>query len=123
MSEARWADAIRMLHEADARIAVPPRYAMAQIGRALDVDGQRDSAIVYYEKFVTTRDALPIEDPFWRPLIHRRLGALYEARGSTKQAIEQYARFVELWTAADPELQPQVAEIRARLERLRAAAG
>ena len=79
MSEARWADAIGMLHEADARIAVTPRYAMAQIGRAFDMGGQRDSAIVYYEKFVTTRDAMPIDDPFWRPLIHRRLGALYEA--------------------------------------------
>jgi tetratricopeptide (TPR) repeat protein/tRNA A-37 threonylcarbamoyl transferase component Bud32 len=123
MSEARWAEAIRMLHEADARIAVAPRHTMAQIGRAFDLGGQHDSAIVYYEKFVTTREALPIEDPLWRPLIHRRLGALYEARGSRKQAMDQYARFVELWAPADPGLQPQVAEIRARLERLRAAAG
>jgi tetratricopeptide (TPR) repeat protein len=123
MSEARWAEAIGMLQEADARIAVTPRHAMAQIGRAFDMGGQRDSAIVYYEKFVTTREAMPIEDPFWRPRIHRRLGALYEDRGSTKQAIEQYARFVELWAAADSGLQPQVAETRAKLGRLRAAAG
>ena len=78
--------------------------------------------MVYYEKFVTTASRCRSDDPFWRPLIHRRLGALYEARG-TRQAIEQYARFVALWAAADPELQPQVAEVRARLAKLRAGAG
>jgi hypothetical protein len=48
---------------------------------------------------------------------------LYEARGTAPKAIEQYNRFVELWAEADPDLQPQVAEVRKRLERLRAAVG
>ena len=37
--------------------------------------------------------------------------------------MEHYERFVELWAEADPELQPQVTEVRSRLERLRARVG
>ena len=64
-----------------------------------------------------------MEDPLWRARVHRRLGELYEARGATRQAMEHYGRFVELWDHADPSLQPQVAEVRSRLGRLRAGAG
>jgi DNA-binding SARP family transcriptional activator len=48
----------------------------------------------------------------------RRLGELYEQKGNRVKAIEYYNRFVELWKNADPELQPQVADIRARVVRL-----
>jgi hypothetical protein len=37
--------------------------------------------------------------------------------------MEHYGRFVELWAKADAVLQPQVAEVRRRLERLRAQVG
>jgi DNA-binding SARP family transcriptional activator len=50
---------------------------------------------------------------------HKRLGELYEAKGDTKRAAAHYASFVELWKNADPDLQPKVTEVRARLERLR----
>ena len=96
---------------------------MAQIGRAHDLAGHPDSAMVYYQKFLATRDGQPDEDARWRARTHRWLGELYEAKGETRQAIEQYARFVELWADADPELQPQVTEVRGRLERLRARVG
>ena len=75
------------------------------------------------EKFLATRDGQPDEDARWRARTHRWLGELYEAKGETRQAIEQYARFVELWAGADSELQPQVTEVRGRLERLRAGVG
>jgi hypothetical protein len=55
--------------------------------------------------------------------IQRRLGELYEAAGRARQATEHYARFVEQWAKADPVLQPQVTEVRKRLERLRAQTG
>ena len=48
----------------------------------------------------------------------KRLGELYEAKGDKDNAIKQYTRFVELWKGADPELQPQVAEVRERLRKL-----
>ena len=99
------------------------RHAMAQIGRAHDLAGRPDSAMVYYQQFLATRDGQPDEDSRWRAPTHRWLGEVYETQGKTRQAIEQYARFVELWADADPELQPQVSEVRSRLERLRAQMG
>ena len=50
---------------------------------------------------------------------HKRLGELYEAKGNDAKAVAHYAAFVWLWERADPDLQPKVAEVRARLERLR----
>ncbi len=123
LAEERWDEAVRMLHEADARFGIEPRYAMSKLGRAHDQAGRSDSAIVYYEKFVAARDPFPIEDARARAEIHRRLGELYEAGGKPRQAMEHYGRFVELWGEADPVLQPQVAEVRKRLERLRAQTG
>ncbi len=58
-------------------------------------------------------------DTWWIGPAHKRLGELCEARGDAKRAAEQYAAFVELWKHADPELQPRVAEARARLEHVR----
>ena len=59
--------------------------------------------------------------PHTLPSILRRLGELYAAKGNRAKAIEHYARFVELWRNADPELQPRVAEVRRRIESLRAS--
>jgi hypothetical protein len=79
--------------------------------------------VVYYKKFITTPDPFPIEDARARAQIHRRLGELSEAAGKPAEAMENYQRFVELWREADPVLQPQVAEVRKRLELLRAKTG
>jgi hypothetical protein len=48
----------------------------------------------------------------------KRSGELYEAKGDRAKAAERYRRFVGLWKDADPELQPGVREVRARLARL-----
>ena len=42
----------------------------------------------------------------------------YEARGDRAKALEYYGRFVNLWKDADPELQPVVRDVRARMARL-----
>ena len=123
LAEQRWDEAIPLLHEADARLGIEERYALAQLGRAHDGAARSDSAVVYYEKFVTTPDPFPIEDGRARAQIFRRLGELYEAAGKPREAMAHYRQFVELWTAADPALQPQVVEVRKRLEALRAKAG
>ena len=99
------------------------RYAMVQMGRAHEAAGRPDSAMGYYEKFLAMPDPFPVLDARWRPHVHQWLGAIYEGKGESRKAMEQYAKFVELWADADPELQPQVKEIRGRLERLRAAVG
>ena len=123
LAERRWDDAIRLLHEADARSSVDDRYAWVQIGRAHDLAGRPDSAVVYYEKFLNTNDAQQYTDARWRAPAHRWLGELYAARGDSRRAVEQFTHFVELWDKADPELQPQVREVRARLAQLRARVG
>jgi tetratricopeptide (TPR) repeat protein len=123
LAEERWDEAVRMLHEADARFGIDPRYAMSQLGRAHDRAGRSDSAVVYYEKFLATPDPSPIEDARSRAEIYRRLGELYEAAGNTRKAMEHYGDFVKLWARADPPLQPQVSEVRKRLEQLRRQVG
>jgi tetratricopeptide (TPR) repeat protein/tRNA A-37 threonylcarbamoyl transferase component Bud32 len=123
LAEQRWDEAVGLLHEADARFMIDERYAMSQLGRAFDRAGRSDSAIVYYGKFLALRDPFPMEDARARAPIERRLGELYEAAGQDRLAMEHYGRFVELWGKADPVLQPQVTEVRRRLEGLRAKVG
>jgi tetratricopeptide (TPR) repeat protein len=48
--------------------------------------------------------------------VHLRLAAIHEKAGDRAQAAFHYARVVELWADADPELQPGLAEAMARLE-------
>jgi tetratricopeptide (TPR) repeat protein len=123
LAERHWDQAIRLFHEADARLSMHPRYAMVRIGQAYDLAGRGDSAIVYFERFLATRDPQPEQDSRFRADVHRRLGELYEAKGAKREAAEQYRRFVDLWAKADPLLQPKVNEVRARLGRLRGELG
>ncbi|HKT06740.1 MAG TPA: serine/threonine-protein kinase [Gemmatimonadaceae bacterium] len=98
------------------------------LARAFDASMQSDSAIAEYQAYLAT--------PFWSKLvggggaqigfsdaivlagIHKRLGELYEAKGDRAKAASHYAAFIQLWKNADPELQPQVADVRRRLARL-----
>jgi len=92
-----------------------------QLGRAYDLANMPDSAIAAYERYITT----PYErrltwklDPSLLAGMHKRLGELYEAKGDKERAASHYAKFIDLWKSADPELQPKVAEVRRRLQRL-----
>lgn len=58
-------------------------------------------------------------DPYRLPLVYERLGQLLEAKGDLAAASDAYEKFIALWKDADPELQPRVADARARLRRLR----
>jgi tetratricopeptide (TPR) repeat protein len=90
----------------------------AALGRAFDKAGMPDSAITWFEHYIETPMSGRINfdlDVSTLPSIYRRLGELYEAKGDHAKAADYYQRFVELWKNADPELQPQVAEIRRRL--------
>ena len=91
------------------------------LGRAFDRANMPDSAIAWYEHYIETpamqRLAFDL-DVSTLPNITRRLGELYEAKGDRQKAISYYQKFVDLWKNADPELQPQVVEIRQRIARL-----
>jgi eukaryotic-like serine/threonine-protein kinase len=90
------------------------------LGRAYDEANLPDSTIANLERYLanTHRNRINVDSWMLGP-IHKRLGELYEAKGNMKRAAEQYAAFVELWKRADPDLQPKVAEVRTRLERVR----
>jgi len=94
-----------------------------RLARAFDKANQPDSALAHYEELgkPLQRSAALGFLPIALPIAARRRGELYEAKGETAKAIASYEEFVALWKDADADLQPQVAEIRARITRLRAA--
>jgi tetratricopeptide (TPR) repeat protein len=98
---------------------------VAELALALDRAGQADSAIVAYERFVALPAlfrAIDSDDAFLAPSLER-LGQLYDERGDWEKAAEYYARFVELWKEADPELQPRVQAAQRRLNEIFAERG
>jgi len=95
--------------------------AALNLARAFDAAEQADSAIARYEEFLITPywlRHLPATDGVARAATHKRLGELYEAKRDVQRALSQYSAFVSLWKNADPELQPKVAEVRRRMQRL-----
>ena len=94
----------------------------AGLGLAYDMSEQPDSAIALYERYVTTPYWSRLSrgmDGTWLAYASRRLGELYEARGERAKAAAYYQKFIDLWQDADPDLQPKVADVRRRLERLK----
>ena len=92
-----------------------------EIAESFEAMKQPDSALANYEKMVIAPEPpLPSGSDLTLPIAYRRLGELYEARGDTKKALENYGKFVELWKDADASLQPRVAEVRKRIAELSA---
>ncbi len=91
-----------------------------ELARVHDRLGQSDSAIAAFEQVAATPnlDAARDIDHYRLAPTLKRLGELYEARGDRRRAADNYNRFVDLWKAADPKLQPAVREVRARLAQL-----
>ena len=87
------------------------RYARAEVLRAL---GRDDEAHAWYASLgETTMDLVAFAAP-----AQLRRAEMYERRGQPRQAAAHYARFVELWSNADPELRPAVMHAQERLARL-----
>jgi tetratricopeptide (TPR) repeat protein len=94
------------------------------IAQAWDAQGVPDSALAHLERYLSTPDLLRMQwDPHWRPSVLRRAGELAAQLGRRQQAIERYSQFVELWKVADPDLQPVVKDVRARIAKLTAQGG
>ena len=96
-----------------------PACGLYQLGRAYEAMARTDSALAAYQRGLDTPDFYRwLWDPEWRPAMLRRAGELHEQRGEREQAIARYSEFVNLWKDADPELQSQVTDVKARLARL-----
>jgi eukaryotic-like serine/threonine-protein kinase len=89
------------------------------IGMAFDRGGHADSARVYLTQYaeMTGSTRIFVDRYYLAPALYR-LGELYENVGDAKRATEYYGRFVDLWANADPELQPRVAQARARIDQV-----
>jgi eukaryotic-like serine/threonine-protein kinase len=119
LAERRPAEAIREFQIDRAKRADQPILDLPLIARAYEMAGVPDSALVSYERYVTTPDLYRLrDDSLFLPGSLIRLGELYEERGDRNRAIEYYSRFVELWKEADPELQGRVRTVQGRLDRL-----
>ena len=98
---------------------------LPEIARAYDLSGNADSAVTLFREFADKRYtayATSLSDlgaaAQYTGGVYKRLGELYEAKGDRENAARFYTKFVDLWSNADPELQPKVAEVRKRLARL-----
>jgi len=92
----------------------------ASLGDTFDRAAMADSAIAMFERYADTPNAAHITQDRWHlPRILNRLGQLHESKGNRDAAVRYYERFVNLWSNADPELQPRVAIARRRLVRLK----
>jgi tetratricopeptide (TPR) repeat protein len=81
--------------------------------------GLADSVIARYETWLGRRALLRLsDDDRILPRAYERLGQLYDERGDLEKAAVYYAKFVELWENADPDLQPRVEAARTRLQEI-----
>lgn len=90
-----------------------------RLARAFESVGLRDSAVFVLERLLQPTDVNGARrlGATW-PQALRRLAILHEELGRPAEARRRYEELLQLWRDADPELQPQVAEIRARLAAL-----
>jgi len=123
LAEGRPRDAIREFWAADTTYDGPDGNCaiciMDDVGAAWRAAGEPDSALYYWEKYLSTpyygREGM---DGTQAALIHRWAGELYEAKGDIPNAVRHYREFVKRWDRADPMLQPKVAEVKRRLSRM-----
>ena len=123
LAEQKGLEAVREFQKADSLpdgpVSPNQRVVHFNMARGYDVANKPDSAIAHFELFLTKTSAYHWNDPTWLAGVYNRLGELYEAKGDKAKAESYFGKFVELWSKADPELQPKVAEARKRLARLR----
>jgi tetratricopeptide (TPR) repeat protein len=118
-AERRYADAAREIRVAGALDICGGCTMASALGNVYDLANNPDSAIAMYTRYVESPATRNIaNDAIFLAGTHKRLGELWEAKGDVRKAAHHYAKFVELWKNADPELQPRVREVRQRLERL-----
>jgi tetratricopeptide (TPR) repeat protein len=118
LAEGRSAEAIQAFRAWNASVGCP-RCGLYEIGLAFDALNQPDSAIAAYQAATSGPAGVfgIVGDSRTLAPSLKRLGELYEGRDRDK-ALEYYGRFATLWKSADPDLQPVVREVQARMAKL-----
>jgi tetratricopeptide (TPR) repeat protein len=121
-AEGRYGEAVDAFRRSDVGECVT--CTLHPLALAYEASGQPDSALSVYEQLLSRPDPIRLfSDQGAGALTLERLGQLYDERGDWEKAAEYYARFVELWKAADPELQPRVEAAQQRLDEIFAERG
>ncbi|MBT8395970.1 MAG: tetratricopeptide repeat protein, partial [Gemmatimonadetes bacterium] len=86
------------------------RCARFYLGHGFQLADDAEKAIDAYEAYVQDGffDASLYEMHFPAPVVHERLGVLYEEVGNPEKAAQHYREFARRWANADPDLQPRV---------------
>jgi tetratricopeptide (TPR) repeat protein len=87
------------------------------LARAYEQTGEIDSAIAVYERLMSFDPGIK-DHRTKHPMNYYRLAKLYEKKGATNKAIENYEKFIELWKNCDSQFQPMVQDARERIEKL-----
>ena len=126
-AERTWARGVLALAEGRATVAeselrraadalVCPMCALPDLARAYEATGKPGAAVTVYERYLATpwlwRYEVDAPELGWAM---KRLAELYDARGETEKAAAMRGRLLQLWRRADPELQPVLSQVRARL--------
>jgi tetratricopeptide (TPR) repeat protein len=126
LAEARADEAVALFRQADLRPDGPADDCVVRLylrlARAFDAAQRTDSALSYYERYLTTPfftyvghryivDDTRAEAIGW---VHLRLAELYDKAGNRTASRVHYAKVADMWKDADPELQPKVTEARRR---------
>ncbi len=119
-AEKRDDDALEAYREFDRSNGDCGTCGLYEIATIYDRRGQADSALANYERLLAHPSLIPAlgSERYSLSRSYKRAGELYEVKGDRKKAADYYGRFVDLWKDADPELQPAVREVRARLAQL-----
>jgi Flp pilus assembly protein TadD len=117
-ADGRYGEALDLYHAVRRDQPQCAMCGLIELADAYDRAGQVDSALAYYERYFETQGNRLGTDAAWFARSLKRAGELSEGRDQREKAVEYYNRFVELWSNADAELQPLVADARARIARL-----
>ncbi|MGW8282015.1 MAG: tetratricopeptide repeat protein [Gemmatimonadota bacterium] len=97
--------------------SVCPECGLFWSGFLLEREGDRSGAIAAWEAYLSRGAHIRhLLNAFGLGTVYESLGRMYDEEGDAEQAAIYYARFVELWEDADPDLQPRVRAAQDRLE-------
>jgi tetratricopeptide (TPR) repeat protein len=123
MAERRYDDAVREYSAVNEDQGACLVCDLPPIAYAYDAAGSADSASAIYSRYADGFERPLGTDATYLAVALRRLAELHDAKGDGQKALSYYARFVELWKDADPDLQPQVRKARARMAELQRRQG
>ena len=118
LAEGSTAAAIEALTKASTDSSASTFAARFQLARALLAAERHGEAAQELQSLLRTYSSVRLFFGGWNVKIHYYLGQAYEQSGWSKNAGEQYDRFLELWRSADKSIEA-VDDAKKRLERLR----